>query len=130
MPPSCSGLQRILPAGECPLLLLLPLSLSISLVLCEPAADSAGLLGAQVNGHVLLLCVGLLEGGTLVLVHHSQHAGDGLADYLDLRKLIGGTAGDLGHAEASELLLELLKLQKQIKGEAHQIMKPKSKMIR
>ena len=124
---SCSGLQSILPTGECPLLLLLPLSLSIHLVLCELAADSAGLLDAKINGHVLLLGIGFLQSGTLILVHHSEHTGNRLADYLDLGKLVGGTSSDLGHAEASKLLLKLLELQKSKKENVHQILETESK---
>ena len=76
----------------------------------ERLADSAGLLGPQVQGLVLLVLVQLTEVLLLLLVHHNVDASDGLADHADLGELGGGATGDLGHAQLGQLGLQLLQL--------------------
>jgi len=60
-------LDRKFPLRESLVLLQLLLCLCLELVLCELPPDGAGLLGPQVQGQVLLVCVCLPEGCALVL---------------------------------------------------------------
>lgn len=78
--------------------------------LVELASDSTGLLGAEVEGKVLLALVELAEVGTLLLVHNSENAGNVLAERVDAEDLAGRTTGNLLDAKVEELGLELLKL--------------------
>lgn len=55
------------------------------LVLGEAAADGAGLLGAEIEGDVLLVLVGVPERSLLLLRDDGEHPSDGQPDHLDLR---------------------------------------------
>merc|ERR1740137_475236 len=72
---SLGGIQRLLVGGE-------------------GLADSPGLLGAKVDGLVLLALVELPQVLLLLLVHHDVHAGNGLPDHQkqkeNLRKFYKG----------------------------------------
>jgi hypothetical protein len=52
------------------------------LVLGEAAANGAGLLGAEVEGEVLLVLVRISQRRLLLLRHHREHARDGGAHHL------------------------------------------------
>lgn len=84
--------------------------LRLKTYLVELAADSAGLLGTEVEGDVLLALVELAEVGTLLLVHDGEHAGNVLAERVDAEDLAGRTTGNLLDAKVEELGLELLEL--------------------
>ena len=58
--------------------------------------DGAGLLGPQVQGHVLLGLVELTQVLLLLLGHDDVDPGDGLADDADLGKFGGSATGHLG----------------------------------
>merc|ERR1740137_366733 len=79
---SLGGLQRLLVGGE-------------------SLADSPGLLGAKVDG-------------LLLLVHHDVHARNGLPDHTDFGQFRGGSSGHLGDTELSKLCLEVIKLFSQL----------------
>jgi hypothetical protein len=59
-----------------------------SLVLGKTAADLAGLLGAEVEGQVLLVLVEQTQLGALVGVDDGQDAGDGLADIVAVGEML------------------------------------------
>jgi len=61
-------------------LLVLALRRGLSLVLCELAAQSTGLLGTQVQGLELLALVELTQVSTLLEVDHRQDTGNVLAN--------------------------------------------------
>ena len=84
--------------------------LGLLLVLGQTLPDRARLLRAQVQREVL--GPGKLgpDRAAALLRDDGQHARDALADRLDLGELVGSAAGDLGDAERSELLLEVLEL--------------------
>merc|ERR1740137_428787 len=90
---SLGGLQRLLVGGE-------------------SLADSPGLLGAEVDGLVLLALVELPQ--LLLLVHHDVHAGNGLPDHTDFGQFRSGSSGHLGDTELSKLCLEVIKLFSQL----------------
>jgi len=73
-------------------------------------ADGAGLLGAEVEGLVILARVELPQVVLLLLVHDDVNAGDGLPDDADLGELGGGSSSHLGDAKLSELGLEIIEL--------------------
>ena len=76
----------------------------------DDLADGSGLLGAKVQGFVLLALVELPQVLLLLLVHHDVDAGDGLPDDADLGELGGGPTGHLGHSQLGELSLEIIQL--------------------
>lgn len=53
----------------------------------KASPDRASLLGAEVEGEVLLLLVELAEVLPLLLVHHGQHPRNGLADGVAIGKV-------------------------------------------
>jgi hypothetical protein len=57
------------------------------LMASERLANSARLLGPQVEGLVLLVLVQLPQVLLLLLVHHNMDAGDGFANHADLGEL-------------------------------------------
>lgn len=73
------GLHCEFPAGVESLLALLLGGLFASLEGSELSALGTGQLGAQILGLVLLAVIELAQVLLLRLVHHRQHAGDGLA---------------------------------------------------
>ncbi len=76
----------------------------------EGSSQRAGLLGAKVEGQVLLALQVLAEVGALLLVDDSKDAGDALAGGVDAGELGARAAGDLLHPQLEQLLLELLEL--------------------
>ena len=78
--------------------------------LVELAADSAGLLGTQVEGDLALALVELAQVGTLLLVHDGEHAGNVLAQRVDAQDLARRATGHLLDAQVEQLGLELLEL--------------------
>ena len=98
------------PHGEVLLARLGAGGLGVDLLLLESAADLAGLLGAQVQGHILLACVLLPCLCLLLLVVHGQDPGNGLAHGLDLRQLGCGTSGHLCDAQLGQLTLHVVQL--------------------
>lgn len=65
--------------------LLLPLGLLVGLVLGQAAAESAGVLGPEVEREVLLVLVEQTELRALVEVDDGEDTSDGLADVLAVR---------------------------------------------
>lgn len=63
-------------------------------------AQRAGLLGAQVEGQVLLVLVELAQVGALLLVHDRQHTGNALADTIAVRG--GGSSAFLNLVNESQ----------------------------
>ena len=55
-----------------------------------------------------------LQGVALGLAVHGEHACNGLAHNLNLRQLVGGSAGDLGDPQGAQLALQLLELGQQV----------------
>jgi hypothetical protein len=105
----------------------------VYLVLGEAPTDGAGLLGAEVEGEILLVLVRLPQRRLLLLRDHGERARDGGAHHLAARtdnavsdreqgqieckkqELVGGAAGDLGDTEEREFGLELLELRLQLR---------------
>jgi hypothetical protein len=81
-----SYLNGVLPLGEVNLLLPLLLGDQRSLVLGEPSANGAGLLGSEVEREVLLVLVEQTQLGALVGVDDGQDAGDRLAEVVAEKK--------------------------------------------
>lgn len=67
------------------ILLVLALSLGLTLVLGQLAAESTGLLGTEVKRQVLLVLVELTQVSTLLEVDHSQNASNVLAHSVTVR---------------------------------------------
>lgn len=78
-------LNSKLPLGEVDALLALLLCDKGGLVLGEASADSAGLLGSEVEGEVLLALVEEAELGALVGLDDGQDTGNGLAEVVAVR---------------------------------------------
>ena len=76
--------------------------------------DGAGLLGPQVQGHVLLGLVELTQVLLLLLGHDDVDPGDGLADDADLGKFGGSATGHLGNTELGQLVFEVFQLLGQL----------------
>lgn len=77
---SSAYLNGVLPLGEVDLALALPRGDLGSLVLGETAAQLTGELGAEVEGHVLLVLVEQTQLSALVGVDDGHNASDRLAD--------------------------------------------------
>jgi len=88
---------------------LLASGLDEQVLLGQPPANRPSLLRTQVLGEAIVRLAGELgtDGFSGLLAEDSQDTGNVLADALDLVELGGGTVGNLGGAEASELLLQL-----------------------
>lgn len=108
------------------LLLVLALRRGLGLVLRELATESAGLLGAQVQGLVLLTLVKLAQVRALLEVDHRQDTGNVLANsvavmlvhhksHVHASQLAGRTTGHLLDTELKQLLAELLDLVQQVR---------------
>mgnify|MGYP007016337544 CR=1 FL=1 len=108
------GLEDVAASAEVHVLLVLALGDLLALVLGERAAQSAGLLLTEVKGLELLALVELTEVGALLLVHHSEHTGNVLADRVDAGDLARRATGNLLDTELKELELELLELGLQL----------------
>ena len=109
-----SSFDSELPLGEGLQSAVLLGRLEAGLVSGQSLADGSGLLGAEVQGDVLLALVKLPQVLLLLLVHHNVDPGDRLSDDSDLGELGGGAAGHLGHPKGAQLGLEVLELLDQL----------------
>ena len=81
----------------------LPLSLATAAAAADLALLALAILGDPES-----------EGRPLVLPEHGQDACDGLAHDLDLGKLVWCATSDLGHAQGSQLALQVLELVQEL----------------
>lgn len=88
----------------------LPLSDSSLFTSSELSTQSTSLLCTQVQRHVLLLGVQLLESVTLALVDDCQDTGNALPHTANLANLVGSTSCNLLDAQSQKLLLQLVQL--------------------
>lgn len=107
-------LENVTTDTEVNILLMLALGPLRDLVLRHLPAKSAGLLWTEVKRLELLALVELTEVCALLLVHHSEHTGNVLADRVDASDLARRATGNLLDTELKELELELLKLGLQL----------------
>jgi len=103
-------LDCILPLREMPLLLLLLLRLYRLFMLRQPSSNSASLLGSKVEREVLLLLVKETQLRSLVGVDDCENFRDGLSEVVDFGEFRGSSAGNLLHAQLSQLGLQLIEL--------------------
>ena len=101
------GLDSKLYCGECSSHSLLLLCLLGSLSLGQRSSHSPCLLRSQILGHVLRRGTGLAQSLLLLLVVHSQDAGNRLANRLNLGNFGGSTVSDFGNVQFRQLLAKI-----------------------
>ena len=80
----------------------------------ETFTHGPGLLGAEVDGNILLVLVQFSQVVLLLLVHDDMNTQDGLPDNADLGEFGSGTASDLGYTKAGQFNLEVFELLREL----------------
>ena len=94
----CAALHSLSPNGT-------------SQMICQTKKNSChGMGGSIVPAGLSSYLVELPQVLLLLLVHHNVDPGNGFADHTDLGELGGGPAGDLGHPQKAQLMLESIQL--------------------
>merc|ERR1712105_435650 len=78
----------------------------------KSTAHSTSLLGAQIQGLVLLVLIQLPQ--LLLLIHDNKDSGNRFPDNMDLRQLGCCSTGNFCHTELGEFFLQLIELLQEL----------------